>query len=456
MRFIHILVFTLILIVPFNAYAQIHIGGEISGVLEDTTYIVDDFLRITVDDTLTIEPGAIFLFAGNYQLQVYGLLLSIGIEGDSIYFMPQDSLMHWGCVYFDENCNDLSELAYCYITGCVLGAINCYGADVTIFHCTLEGNTGSWGGGIYLSNSSPIISTCKISGNSVINNGGGIYATYSSPQITNCIISENHCDGFGSGMGGGGICFNHSSSGSLLRCSVIGNSTGHYGGGIACSDMSDAEIRNCTIFGNSAELSGGGVEIYYSDPNISNNIISDNTGNGGINFEILSNVLLTYNDFYNNENGNFVGGMLPAGLGELTTINNNGDSCDVFMNIFMDPCFLDSANQYYHLQANSPCIDAGDPASPLDPDSTLSDIGAFYFDQSGLPVDNLIITISNSDIILQWGSVPLANSYNIYRSTAPYFDITGLNPIATETDTSYIDINALNEGKYFYRVTYEY
>jgi hypothetical protein len=31
------------------------------------------------------------------------------------------------------------------------------------------------------------------------------------------------------------------------------------------------------------------------------------------------------------------------------------------------------------LQWGSPCIDAGDPDSPLDPDGTRADIGAFYF-----------------------------------------------------------------------------
>ncbi len=39
----------------------------------------------------------------------------------------------------------------------------------------------------------------------------------------------------------------------------------------------------------------------------------------------------------------------------------------------------------YTLQANSPCIDAGDPASPNDPDGTRADIGGRYYDQS---IDN--------------------------------------------------------------------
>jgi len=34
----------------------------------------------------------------------------------------------------------------------------------------------------------------------------------------------------------------------------------------------------------------------------------------------------------------------------------------------------------FHLRAGSPCIDAGDPSSPLDPDGSPADIGVFPFD----------------------------------------------------------------------------
>ena len=34
-----------------------------------------------------------------------------------------------------------------------------------------------------------------------------------------------------------------------------------------------------------------------------------------------------------------------------------------------------------NLKRGSPCIDTGDPDSPLDPDSTRKDMGAYFFDQ---------------------------------------------------------------------------
>jgi len=39
----------------------------------------------------------------------------------------------------------------------------------------------------------------------------------------------------------------------------------------------------------------------------------------------------------------------------------------------------------FHLQAGSPCIDAGDPSSPLDPDGSIADIGVFPFDAAWCP-----------------------------------------------------------------------
>jgi len=48
-------------------------------------------------------------------------------------------------------------------------------------------------------------------------------------------------------------------------------------------------------------------------------------------------------------------------------------------NIQVDPMFVNLAARDYRLLPFSPCIDAGNPASPLDPDGSRADLGAYPF-----------------------------------------------------------------------------
>jgi len=159
------------------------------------------------------------------------------------------------------------------------------------------------------------------------------------------------------------------------------------GGGIYCASSSPSLV-NLTISNNLATWNGGGIYCYNSSPSLINTIVSGNTGNYGI-YVDSGNPSITYSDFYNNENGNFHN--CGVGVGVNVTTNANGDSCDAYYNIQEDPLFVDPVNGDYHLSwtnypvqdsTMSPCIDAGDPNSPYDPDSTIADIGAFYFNQS--------------------------------------------------------------------------
>jgi fibronectin type 3 domain-containing protein len=81
-------------------------------------------------------------------------------------------------------------------------------------------------------------------------------------------------------------------------------------------------------------------------------------------------------------------------------------------------------------------------------------MGAFYFDQRP-PIANLIISIEGENAILHWDAVPGALVYHIYRSNEPYFDIAGMNPIASVTEPSFTDFEIITNNRYFYRVTWE-
>jgi hypothetical protein len=106
--------------------------------------------------------------------------------------------------------------------------------------------------------------------------------------------------------------------------------------------------------------------------NILNNIFAFND-DWGVYIEGTSlNITVDYNDFYNNTGGD-VHGATP-GVG----------------NIYTNPQFTDYTINDFSLLESSPCIDTGDPSSPLDPDGTRADMGALYYDQNGIYGFNLI------------------------------------------------------------------
>jgi hypothetical protein len=63
-------------------------------------------------------------------------------------------------------------------------------------------------------------------------------------------------------------------------------------------------------------------------------------------------------------------------------------------NITGNPLFVNGPAYDFNLQAGSPCIDTGDPASPLDPDSTRADMGALYYDHLAPPVLDVTLALS--------------------------------------------------------------
>jgi hypothetical protein len=264
-----------------------------------------------------------------------------------------------------------------------------------IKNCTISNNTNLLDGhGIGICcwiQSHPIIENCIISDNTTMHDGqgGGIYCIESSPTFTYCDIFRNSSGDVGSG---GGI-YLISSTAMINHCVVRENIASEpqfpgNGGAVFCNDSSPTLV-NCVIIANSpgsATGNGGGIYCFGSDdPVIVNSIVANNLGGGGINFDSPSeSARITYSNFYGNLGGNFTGAYIPQYLGNIISVNHNGDSCDIYYNIFLNPQFVNPSSGDYHLQSSSPCIDAGDPTSPLDPDSTIADIGVFYFDQLGV------------------------------------------------------------------------
>jgi parallel beta-helix repeat protein len=213
------------------------------------------------------------------------------------------------------------------------GAICCKSSTAKITNCIMKNNLGEkHGGGIYLDSSNAEIVDCVIDNNTVsIGNGGGIFcggSTSSSPTIKNCKITNNSTDTYGGGI----LCGTYTSP-AITNCVIADNSAGSGGGGVFCTG--DPAIANCTIADNSATTNGGGIRSYYgANPTVKNLIIWGNTANTGS--QIDGSVAVTYSDVQ--------GGWTGTG------------------NIDSDPKFVSSAVGDYHIQVDSPCIDAGNNA----------------------------------------------------------------------------------------------
>jgi parallel beta-helix repeat protein len=262
------------------------------------------------------------------------------------------------------------------------------GCNAIITDCEMAFNTSCQGGGLNIQDSDATVTGCDIHDNTAVNTtsgAGGICVTSftdgTNISISNCTVTANLTD-----YVAGGIWFASYQTGQIIgtmqNCVVADNYTEWRTGGIYNQYCDQLTIDQCTVSGNSSVDFGAEITVNDASSTISNTIVKGSSSNESIRFFNAANATISYCDVYNSVGPTF-GGDVPDGLGDLIDTNINGDSCDVYKNICMDPLFyaMDGDSAYY-LAENSPCIDAGSPDSPLDPDGTIADIGAFYFDQS--------------------------------------------------------------------------
>jgi len=284
------------------------------------------------------------------------------------------------------------------------------------------------GGGVYITvqnareRNDPELRNIVISTNTAGINGGGICClrNNSCMSLHNVVIRENRADH------GGGIYFTGSTA-ELTDITIHQNYTPGHGGGIFCSEGGDLTINGGIISDNFANQQGGGIAVRDNPTTITRLVISGNRVNhdGGGAYFSSCDVNLSYLTVSGNEARDFCGGIVfnaggeaivdnsifwnntgvsigfnPGGIdNELTLsysdIENDQDGIELndsgylewgMGNIADDPLFADAEEGDFSLTADSPCIDAGDPADSLDPDSTRADMGAMYFHAQDIQV----------------------------------------------------------------------
>ncbi|MBT5270264.1 MAG: T9SS type A sorting domain-containing protein, partial [Candidatus Marinimicrobia bacterium] len=377
-------------------------------------------------DTVLVQPGT-YLENINYtgkNILLGSLLLT---TDDSTYI--QQTVIDAGeapnAVEFSSNEDSTAVLLGFTILNGALKGIFCENSSPSIRSCTISHSMrGIWcwassprindvvvtnndESGIWIGyESHPFITNSTISNN----NGGGIHCTnYSNPTLVDVHIEGNHVS---SGYGGGFFADNWCNP-QLLRVKILANQADEGGGGIYVGQNSTVNLDSTLITNNYAPNQGGGIRVSLHGILIANRTeISSNSSNydsGNYYGEPGSTVSLANCTVYG-------AGIYLQGLQEYSTVANYSNSIlwvssvhvesftdmnvsfsvlqggesgvtgDVSGSSFTsviddDPLFTDSAGGDLSLTGISPCIDAGDPGSPFDPDGTIADMGAYYYHQ---------------------------------------------------------------------------
>jgi hypothetical protein len=443
----------LVLLTIITAKSQTYItGGEASGdwSAAGSPYIISGDIIITADERLKIEAGVEVIFTGPYAIEVYGHLEALGTASDSIYFSVLDTTgfstgnyINWyglGFLGFESNTNELSIMEYCVVEFSAGSGITCLFYDnLLVRHSAFRSNKAH---GILLMEFSDII----IQNITVENNGNtGLEVNHSAPQVSDFLIRNN--------KGGGLSLFGNSSGNffpAISNGSIYQNQTSGSGGGISVAFDVFATFQNLDIRFNSAQQ-GGGVYVVSGNSSFDNVVISDNsavqgggiylnsssslnlifsvvsfnsaTQSGGGVFNLNANLNTDRCTFAYNTSGYSGGGFyydIEPNLSNTITNSivwqNYPDAFHTLQgqplvtysnvqagypgngNIDADPLFADPVNNNFQLtwadfpvvsELTSPCIDSGNPASEPDPDQTIADMGAYYFEQT------IITTIQN-------------------------------------------------------------
>jgi hypothetical protein len=270
-----------------------------------------------------------------------------------------------------------------------------------INNCIFTGNSSGWGGGIYIEYAELFLINCTFIGNTALYEGGGaLNSEGGSSVFNNCNFVGNISFRNGGGIGipitGGSIILNN--------CKLCGNLALQNGGGIdnvasAPRTPRNIFLNNCLLYGNKAGNFGGGIfESGRVKTSICNSILSENTATHGdqialkayisssVTYSYYSSILFQYSNIQGGETGIYK----EYEENVIEWKDGNIDSEPLFANPgYWDPNGTpDDVNDDfwvegdYHLKSQvgrfdpnsqtwvqddvtSPCIDAGDPNSPI-------------------------------------------------------------------------------------------
>jgi len=394
----------------------------------NSPYLVNCNVTVEPPATLTIHEGVTLLFENNTFMKISGGLDVYGTKENPVFFKPFHEGGTFDSLVFISPSQNI-HLNYLNLSD---GALHAHTANVTMNHCKVllenkhligqnviyghyygdvtikdtrfYGNTTGQGLELAWCQSS-IVENCyfeyfndpiefiSISAG-YANNNFLKYSNDDGVDFNNCknLSIENNiiynCDD-------NGISIGNENNGPCENILIGHNLVANCSFGVTVKDGSNAIIDGNTFYHvgtgfklweKNAGLGGGSVVM-------KNTIISATT-NQVLDVDPLSQIQISYS------------------LCDTENLEGTG-------NIFSDPLFVSPADSNFRLQPTSPCINTGDPGSPLNPDGTRSDIGAFYYN---FGLYNVIFNEINYKSATGFDTGDWVEIYNIEENPA---DISG-------------------------------
>lgn len=326
-------VFTvLFLAVAIKAKADIRNQLNREIIWKSDTILISDNIYVPPGTTLTINPGTMLIFTGNYGIVVKGKINAIGTSGQPIVFTVIDTTGFadttnynggWGRIRLLDNPSDTSCFFHCnflygkayaegvnpandVLKGGAIQAINY--RSVIIEHSLFRHNKAKYAGAaLFIRNvQKTVIRNNQFIANEAFYEGGAISLNQSHFLIEGNYFSQNIAynereNWYGTHRYGSGaaIHIHYNSSGKILNNRFFNNKSvngvvyetapevrivnnliaNNYGTGIVIGgySLSTSKLINNTIVNNRSTLTGGSGILYYSPfLTMKNNIISGN------------------------------------------------------------------------------------------------------------------------------------------------------------------------------------
>jgi len=337
---------------------------------------VDSTISIERGDSLIIEAGVLVQFNAPITFYVYGTLLALGSEGDSVCFWSDDTVPWNGIQFYEATHCSLSYISirrplqglrfdksqaiieHSTINAEFIGVLADSSDNLLLVNSNIEVNGPAPIGvkmiyaSMFMANDSVIVNS-----NPDANPAMGLEITKSNPEIRYCVV-DVMADIFGYG-----IRANEVSIKSTIHYNLIRTVSKSFAYGGHFTKFSAWFVNNTVVV--QSDLFHGGCCLFlqrYCEPWIENCILYGDGSSYGIQ-SADSHPVVLFSDIYHHD-------LLFAGV-------TPGLGC-----ISDDPQFENSVAQNYHLLPASPCIDAGDPNMSPDPDLSVRDMGCYFYDQT--------------------------------------------------------------------------